>query len=287
MSVTNDQKLFSIIVATYNCGRKVEETLRSILLQEKQLFELIVIDGASTDETLECIKKYENDIIFVSEKDAGVYDAFNRGIKISRGKYVYFIGAGDCLKPGILEEVQKLLPAENPAFVYGKCYFVKHKTLNGRRFTAETFIRDNLCQQGIFYHRSIFDIVGNFDLRYEIFADWFFNLQCFLEKSINKKFIDKIIAYYEEGGISSEINNDPVFVRDFPVFVREKLGIKNYILCKLFLKFPYTFNYIYYSHYKSLLVYLTYKYLPESLVMRLSPYVKSFRKLRKITNNET
>lgn len=285
MPETEDQKTFSIIVATYNCGRKVEKTLESIISQEKELFELIVVDGASTDETLDYIKKYESYLTLISGKDVGVYDAFNKGIRLTTGKYLYFIGAGDCLKAGILKKVKQSLPEKVPAFVYGKCYFVKHKTINGGKFNAETFIRDNLCQQGIFYHRNIFDIIGNFDLQYKIFADWFFNLRCFLENRVNKHFIDLVIADYEEDGISSEIGNDPVFMKNFPVFVNEKFGVKSYISCKLFLRFPYVFNYIYYSHYKSLLIHLSYKYLPESVILWLKPYVKGFRKLKRTTKN--
>ncbi len=86
LSETASQKIFSIIMATYNCGEKVENTLQSIFSQNKELFELIVVDGASTDNTLDYIKKYESSLILISEKDGGVYDAFNKGIDIATGK---------------------------------------------------------------------------------------------------------------------------------------------------------------------------------------------------------
>ncbi len=69
---TVGQKLFSIIMATYNCGEKIENTLQSIFSQNKELFELIVIDGASTDNTLESLKKYESSLTLSSEKDDGI-----------------------------------------------------------------------------------------------------------------------------------------------------------------------------------------------------------------------
>ena len=128
-----NQKTFSIIMATSNCGRKVENTLRSIFSQNKDLFELIVLDNASTDDTLSHIKKYENDLTLLSEKDGGVYYAFNKGVRLARGRYVYFIGAGDVLRPDILKRVAEILPAgEKPALVYGDSDFVKQKVFNGR-----------------------------------------------------------------------------------------------------------------------------------------------------------
>ncbi|MDQ3132098.1 MAG: glycosyltransferase [Acidobacteriota bacterium] len=282
-----NQKLFSIIMATYNCGQKVENTLQSIFSQNKELFELIVLDGASTDDTLDYIKNYESDLTLISEKDDGVYYAFNKGIDLATGKYIYFIGAGDCLKPNILEQVKDFLPPENPGFVYGNCYFVKNKVYNGKEFTSTLFIRDNLCQQGIFYHRTIFDMVGKYDLRYRIFADWFFNLKCFMHDGVTKRYIDYVIADYEEGGISAEINRDPIFVKEFPLFVKKHFGIYNYFLCKAFLKEPYIFNFIYFRKYSLLFWHLIYNYsFPKYLATFAKSYIPGYKYLKEAIRNK-
>jgi glycosyltransferase involved in cell wall biosynthesis len=284
VSKTDNQKLFSIIIATYNCGQKVESTLRSIFSQNRELFEVIILDGASTDDTLDYLEKYENDVTFVSEKDDGVYDAFNKGIDFAKGRYIYFIGAGDCLRPGILDKVKESLPVSDiPAFVYGKCYFVKQKFDNGKKFESKSFIRDNLCQQGIFYHREVFELVGKFDLQYKILADWLFNLKCFIHDGVTKQYIDYVIADYEEGGLSAEINRDPVFLKEFPLFVKKQFGIFNYFVCKAFLKNPYLFNYIYYKEFNLLMTYFISRYkLFNSLVSFAKPYVRGYRNLKKI-----
>lgn len=285
-SGANDQKTFSIIIAAYNCGRKIEDTLQSIFSNDEELFELIVMDGASTDDTLEYVKKYEDRLTLISEPDGGVYYAFNKAIDLATGKYIYFIGAGDCLKPNILRQVKEFLPSETPAFVYGKCYFVKHKTLNGREFTDTLFIRDNLCQQGIFYHRDIFDIVGKFDLKYKVLADWFFNLRCFMSGEITKKYIDLVIADYEEGGLSSEITCDPAFLKDFPVFVRKHFGLVKYFTCKAFLKSPYVFNYIYHLKFYMLFHHiLATSSLLKKLNSVLKPHFRRFKNFRKKSLN--
>ncbi|MGI8670358.1 MAG: glycosyltransferase family 2 protein [Aridibacter sp.] len=279
VSEINNQKIFSIIIATYNCGQKIENTLQSIFSQNKDLFELIILDGASSDDTLDYIKKYESDLTLISEKDDGVYYAFNKAIDLANGKYLYFIGVGDCLKPDILEKIKEFLPLETPSLIYGKCYFVRQKSYNGKKFTADLFIRDNLCQQGIFYHRTIFNIIGKFDVRYKSFADWFFNLKCFLHKEITKRYINIVIADYEEGGLSSEIRSDPVFVEEFPIFVKKHFGLKKYIICKLFLNFPYAFNYIYLGEYEMLTRHLIYNYrLPGYLAALAKPFVQRYRK---------
>ncbi len=273
-SETANQKMFSIILATYNCGRKVENTLQSIFSQNKELFELIVFDNASTDDTLDCIKKYESGLTLISEKDDGVFEAFNKGIDKARGKYIYFIGAGDCLRPDILEQVKEFLPEETPTFVYGSCYLMKQKVVwLGREFNPPNFITENICHQAIFYHRSIFDIMGKYDARYKISADWFFNLQCFAHPGIDKQYIPHLIADFEEGGLSSELDNDPAFVRDFPPLVKRHLGIKSYLKRKAFIINP---NVYVFSH-----------ALLGRLVYFARPYIHGYRYLKKAIRNKS
>lgn len=266
---------------TYNCGRKIEDTLQSVFSQTRDLFELIVVDGASTDDTLDFIRKYEDDLTLISEKDKGVYYAFNKGIDLATGKYLYFIGAGDCLKAGILEQIKDFLPPDKPSLIYGTCYFTKQKYINGKEFTETLFIRDNICHQGIFYHRNLFDVVGKYELRYKLFADWMFNLKCFLDERINKQFIDYVIADYEEGGMSSRIGDDPVFKKEFPVFVRKKFGFFNSLVCRAFFTEPYIFNFIYYSDYHLLPAYFFSNYsLPRYLISVFRPVVHKYRALK-------
>ncbi len=267
-------------MATYNCGQKVENTLQSILSQNEELFELIVVDSASTDNTLDYIKKYESGLTLISEKDDGVYDAFNKGIDVATGKYVYFIGAGDCLQPDVLEQVKEFLPMETPTLVYGNCYFTKRKFFNGRELSSFDFTWTNICHQGEFYHRAIFDIVGKYDLRYKVFADWLLNLKCFLHQGINKRYIPLHIADYEEGGLSSRIDNDPAFKKDFPRFVRKELGIKAFIICQTKMRHPdahfFTHGLVYGFGYE-MVGYLMVGYL----IPVARPFVRGYRSLKK------
>lgn len=276
-----NQKTFSIIIATYNCGQKIEQTLRSILSQNKELFELIVFDGGSTDNTLDYINKYEGDLTVISEKDRGVYDAFNKGIDLAAGKYIYFIGAGDCLRPNVLEQVREFLPPETPTLVYGNCYFTKQKYFDGGELSSSDFAWTNICHQGEFYHRAIFDIVGKYDLRYKVFADWLLNLKCFLHQGINTRYIPLYIADYEEGGLSSRISNDPAFKSDFPQLVKKELGVRAFVVCQAKMSRP---DSIYFTHG---LVYGLAHQTRERLIAVARPFVRGYRRLKKtITNSK-
>jgi glycosyltransferase involved in cell wall biosynthesis len=228
---TSSRKIFSIVLATYNCGRKVEPTIESILCQKKDLFELIVLDGASTDDTLDCIKKYESELTLISEKDGGVYDAFNKGIDSARGEYLYFIGAGDKLREGVLETVSEFLPSDVPALVYGDAFVVKEQIHYGGEYDESRLQKQNICHQAVFYHRDIFRLIGKYELRYSIFSDWALNLKCFGNRRIRKRYLERVIVDFEGGGLSST-DGDADFKNDFPRLVRKHLGIKSYITYK-------------------------------------------------------
>lgn len=227
----SSRKIFSIVLATYNCGRKVEPTIESILCQNKDLFELIVLDGASTDDTLDCIRKYESSLTLVSEKDGGVYDAFNKGIDLATGQYLYFIGAGDKLREGVLETVSEFLPSDVPALVYGDAYVVKEQIHYGGEFDESRLQKQNICHQAAFYHCEIFELIGKYELRYSIFSDWALNLKCFGDRRVRKRHLQRIIVDFEGGGLSST-DGDADFKKDFPRLVRDYLGIKSYIAYK-------------------------------------------------------
>ena len=227
----SNRKIFSIVLATYNCGRKIEPTIESILCQNKDLFELIVVDGASTDDTLDRVKKYESSLKLISEKDGGVYHAFNKGIESAAGQYLYFIGAGDRLREGVLETVSEFLPPGVQALVYGDAYVVKEKIHYGGEFCESRLQRQNICHQAVFYHRDIFALVGKYDLRYSIFSDWALNLKCFGDRRVSKQYLRRVIVDFEGGGLSST-GGDADFKKDFPRLIRNYLGVKSYIAYK-------------------------------------------------------
>lgn len=198
------RKLFSIITPTYNCGSKIETTINSVLLQDEDLFEFIIMDGASTDDTLSVINKYAGQIRVVSEKDRGVYDAMNKGIGLASGKYLYFLGAGDSLRADVLRKIEKRMPDERLSFVYGNVYWMDQAIIYSGEFDKSRLKTHNICHQAIFYERAIFDVLGKFELRYKVLADYVFNIKCFGDDRIQKRYIDYVIANFEGGGLSAK-----------------------------------------------------------------------------------
>lgn len=107
-------KLFSIILVNYNCERYIDFAFKSLLRQDRDLFELIYVDGGSTDKSNSIAKQYSHIIdIFISEKDSGQSDAINKGISLASGQYTFWLNSDDMLFPNSLERIGSLIREKN------------------------------------------------------------------------------------------------------------------------------------------------------------------------------
>ncbi|HZG53662.1 MAG TPA: glycosyltransferase family 2 protein [Pyrinomonadaceae bacterium] len=217
-----EQKLFSIITPTYNCAPKVVRTINSVLAQDSNLFEYIVIDGESNDGTQSEIQRFDGRIKFVSEPDRGVYDGMNKGIEMARGKYIYFLGAGDTLRANALGNLAALMPDGELAFIYGNVYWVDEAFIYGGEFNKSRLETYNICHQAIFYERAIFDEIGRYELDYPILADYVFNIKCFGNDKIQKTYLDYVVANFEGGGQSAR-QKDDALIEALPRLIEEYL----------------------------------------------------------------
>lgn len=223
-----DKVLFTIILPAYNCEEFVRQTLDSIVCQDKSLYECIVVDGLSKDNTVEIIeqysKKYSN-VKYISEKDDGVYDAMNKGIKLANGEYLYFIGGGDTLYPDILKNLKEQI--NNEDLICGMSYHVGKKSYFMPPKKREDGIYLLFNHQAIFYKRKVFDIVGDYDSKYKIYADNVLNKKVIGNDNLTIKSINIKIAKYLGNGIS-ENESDANIKNDFAKIVLDSFG-KEYL----------------------------------------------------------
>ena len=171
--------LFSIITVTWNAASVIAPTLESVQRQTNSDYELLIIDGASTDETLTIVRQASIAGLRVfSEPDKGLYDAMNKGIARARGRYIMFLNAGDAFASETVLARLALLTASNPGVIYGQTQLVdarrnvvgqRHLTAP-KRLTAASFLNGMVvCHQAFVARR---DLVPEYDLQYRLSADY-------------------------------------------------------------------------------------------------------------------
>ncbi len=211
---------FSIVIATFNCAATLKSSIESVLTQVYPHKELVVIDGGSTDGTVDIIRSFDSEISFwLSEPDRGVYQAWNKGVDASQGEWLHFLGADDRLvSPDVLGRVAARLRncPEEIRLAYGNVLLISHTgqviaTLNEPWGKARRQLRRRLSIQtpGIFFRRSMFRVHGRFDESFRIAADYEFLLR---ELAVGYPlFLDNIeISYWRLGGLSSDPANGPL-----------------------------------------------------------------------------
>jgi glycosyltransferase involved in cell wall biosynthesis len=224
--------IVSIITAVYNKNSTIEDCIKSVLSQNHVNKEFIVIDGGSTDGTLETLKKYDEIIDYwISEPDNGIYDALNKGIDQAHGDWIYFLGADDRLiDDKVLKDVFSTPPRGK--LIYGNVRFCNTGTIYNGPFSRRKLYFNNICQQAVFYHRDLFRNIGNFDLKYPLHADWVFNMKAFSRSDTRPKYVQRTIANYSLSGMSSK-NVDHVFFQEHAELIREIFGYPEYLYFKL------------------------------------------------------
>lgn len=202
-----EQPLISIITVVYNGESLLKATLDSAINQTYKNIELVIVDGGSTDNTVAVAKNYSSHIgTLISEKDKGIYDAMNKGIKLAKGEWLYFLNAGDSFYHiNVLESIFAKPIPEQVQFLYGKVQTVNEPSgidyITGEPVAfVDFFYRYPICHQATFTHRKAFETIGNYHIQYKLAADteWFARL--FKKLPENTLFINEIIAFYDIQG---------------------------------------------------------------------------------------
>lgn len=216
----------SIITIVFNNVEKISNTIESVLKQDYENIEYIVIDGKSTDGTCEKIREYKSEIdTYVSEKDEGIYDAMNKGVDFATGDIIGFINAGDILKKNdILSKIVEYFKRYDVDVVYGdKTYIDPDSGELLRYWEADSYNRSNFSKGWMPPHLSTYikkkcyDKWGYYRTDFKIAADYELLFRFLYHHNARAKYLPEVIAEMEAGGISNNSLKN-VLISNYEVF---------------------------------------------------------------------
>ena len=211
----------SIITINYNNAQGLAKTLKSVLNQTCTAFEHIIVDGASTDNAVEIIQQYEKDatargikVTWVSEKDKGIYNAMNKGIKKARGEYIEILNSGDCLASNTVvgNMLEALKEKEYPEILYGNMLkTVDWKTYQrddcgaNTEYTPNSFLyfyNGTLNHDCAYIKRSLFDLFGYYNEKMKIASDWEWYVRSIVLGNVSPVYVNIDVTIFDMNGVS-------------------------------------------------------------------------------------
>ena len=223
-------KKLTIITVVFNDKTHIESTIKNVLAQTFKDYEYIIIDGGSTDGTLDIIKKYDKKTTWISEPDSGLYDAMNKGIKLAAGEWLNFLNSGDTFYSNqILENIIKTKNIKKYDLIYGDSIIIKK---NKKLYSKAIDINSNtikrkmgLCHQSVFVRKSIAPF---YNLKYKLKAEynWIIDI-VFKIDATRIKHITIPIVFYSVGGIGEKqllLN-----LKEKILLIQKKFGFKQTI----------------------------------------------------------
>lgn len=236
----------SIITATYNSASTVRYTFDSILSQTYHDIDYIVVDGGSQDGTVDIIKEYEKRfdgrMRWISEKDNGIYDAMNKGIRMAKGGLIGILNSDDFFtSDDVLYTVAENLTEDLDA-VYGDIHFVQPDNLNKcvRYYSSRNFrpwaVRFGYmpAHPSFYIRRCIYERYGLYSLEYKIAADFDMIVRLFCKYKIRAKYIEKDFVTMRTGGIStSKISHRILITREDARACRSNGIYSNFLFCSI------------------------------------------------------
>ena len=216
-----DPPLLTVVTVVLNGAETLERAFKSVFDQGFEDLEYVVIDGGSTDGSVEVIRKYEARLgYWCSEPDEGLYDAMNKAVRVAKGRWVMFLGSDDVLVAD-LHEIAALLKDERTVY-YGDVYMTRRQVLYAGPFSAYKIMFKNICQQAIFYPRCVFESYS-FDRRYKLWADHALNIALYGDRTFRFTYIDKKVCLYNDHTGASSLTEDAVFKTERPALIKSRL----------------------------------------------------------------
>jgi len=223
----------TIITVCFNAEKHIEQTIQSVISQKNCDLEYIIVDGASTDKTLQIIKQYESQIThWISEPDKGIADAMNKGVALATGEYLMFLNADDYFDlPCALADALPFMQDKKDLYIFDTIFL--KETGGIRRHSGRFGKRINfkgICHQGTLCKRSLFKEIGVFDPSFKVCMDYDFFMRAYRQQATGE-YINKVLSVMRDGGISS-LQDWPNLKQRFMEEKRVHLKYDNSILMK-------------------------------------------------------
>lgn len=199
-----NRPLVSVITVVLNGEKYLEQTIKSVLSQTYNNIEYIIIDGQSTDKTLDIIKKHETKIDYwLSEKDGGIYDAMNKGINLAKGEIIGILNADDFYSPDAILNVTNTFLKTDADVLHGDIILLN----NDIQTRMQPEIQKMMQQPSVFHptcfvKKQVYSRIGDFNTDYKISADYDFLLRC-LKSNFKFEYISQVLTYFRPGGMSA------------------------------------------------------------------------------------
>jgi glycosyltransferase involved in cell wall biosynthesis len=219
------KKIITVITVCYNEQEKIAETIHSVLAQMNPEVEYVIVDGASTDKTLDVINRivetvpqYQDSVRIISEPDCGIYDAMNKGIDMATGAYVIFINSGDILHYLPLDGLKEHMADDCFAVAYPVA-MDKENNIFVPSYGKKLKTHNTLHHQGMFYKRRY---MQKYDIRYRIFADFDYNQKLYKKNAKVEICADvSAVSMHDTEGVS----HSPRYAQELLIIILRNFGL--------------------------------------------------------------
>ena len=204
----------SVVTATWNCASTLPDCLASVARQNYVHREHVIVDGASTDGTIDVVHQHLDQItIFKSEPDRGIYDALNKGIQLATGDVVGFLHADDLYaSDDVLSKIAKAFEDPGVCAVYGDLEYVSQQDTSKviRRWRSKPFNKQDLgwgwmpAHPTLYVRRELYSRIGGFDISYRIAADYLSILKLFTQPNFKTRYLPDVLVTMRLGGASNK-----------------------------------------------------------------------------------
>jgi glycosyltransferase involved in cell wall biosynthesis len=200
----------SIITVNLNNREGLERTIQSVVSQTFSDFEYIIIDGGSTDGSVEVIREYADRIDYwVSEPDKGIYNAMNKGIKLAKGEYLLFLNSGDWLADenvigDFCDKNFKDDIVSGNMMLWDNGVSILREAIQKEKLEFEHFYENHIPHPATFIRKKLFEIYGLYNENFKIVSDWEFFLNCLVINKCRYNNFERLISYFDMNGVSSQ-----------------------------------------------------------------------------------